>query len=234
MYYSLQIGRGIAALTIVLLHYSFIFASQKYFNTLFYRDIFTFGNAGVQFFFVLSGFIIYTIHQKDISQPHKAIKYIKKRLIRIYPVFWIIFLGVFIAIYFTPLRATLPMDINIIIKSLLLLPQDASSIVGGHSSPVITVAWSLKYEMFFYLLFLFAIINIRLFIVAIISYILLLLFYQNQDILYVSLHDKHNTNIILFFFGICVAILNKSNFNEKSITNLLIIGGGYGSHSYIR
>ncbi|MCR2346177.1 hypothetical protein NSP34_25335, partial [Salmonella enterica] len=38
------------------------------------------GNLGVDFFFVLSGFIIVFAHYKDINQPKRAPEYLLKRL----------------------------------------------------------------------------------------------------------------------------------------------------------
>lgn len=56
---ALQAGRGFAALIVLLFHNALIFASDKYWNNEFYNGIFGFGHSGVEFFFVLSGFIIY-------------------------------------------------------------------------------------------------------------------------------------------------------------------------------
>jgi peptidoglycan/LPS O-acetylase OafA/YrhL len=86
----------------------------------------------------------------------------KKRFFRIYPIFWIVFLLVLISAYLIPsLRGTLPNDFLIIVKSLLLFPQD-KSIVGGTGSPIIIVAWTLQYEMLFYLCFGLLILNAKI------------------------------------------------------------------------
>jgi peptidoglycan/LPS O-acetylase OafA/YrhL len=52
---------------------------------------FRWGDAGVEFFFVLSGFIIASAHAGDISRPARLIPYLQRRIIRIYPPYWIIF-----------------------------------------------------------------------------------------------------------------------------------------------
>jgi peptidoglycan/LPS O-acetylase OafA/YrhL len=52
----------------------------------------------------------------------------------------------------------MPTDPFLLIKSLLLLPQD-SKVVGGTGAPVLVVAWSLQYEILFYATFATALIN---------------------------------------------------------------------------
>ena len=102
---------------------------------------------------MLSGFFIYFAHCNDIFQPKKLVNYVKKRLIRIFPAYWIVFLLVyFLAMLFDSLKHTVPHDAFVLLKSLLLLPQD-KTLFGSSGTPVITVAWTLQYEIFFYLLF---------------------------------------------------------------------------------
>ena len=50
--------------------------------------------SGVDIFFVLSGFIIYFIHAKDIGRPQRIYNFAKKRLSRVYPAYWVVLLGV--------------------------------------------------------------------------------------------------------------------------------------------
>ncbi len=46
---------------------------------------FGFGHAGVDFFFVLSGFIIMHAHATDIGKPERLSRYLWRRVTRIYP-----------------------------------------------------------------------------------------------------------------------------------------------------
>jgi peptidoglycan/LPS O-acetylase OafA/YrhL len=153
MYFSIQACRAVAALLVVLFHLGRTISLEKYFGIPAFDRPFAFGDAGVFFFFVLSGFIISHAHSSDIGDAEQLPRYVRRRVARIYPVYWIIFLAVYaLACFSTDARRGLPTDIPTIIKSLLLVPQD-SAVVGGLGSPVIVVAWTLQYEMVFYSIF---------------------------------------------------------------------------------
>ena len=77
MYKSLQAGRAIAAILVVLYHLGGNIAKEKYFGIKMFSVPFSFGGSGVEFFFVLSGFIILAAHRDDIFKPHKFLNYFK-------------------------------------------------------------------------------------------------------------------------------------------------------------
>jgi peptidoglycan/LPS O-acetylase OafA/YrhL len=163
LFKSIQVGRGIAALLVVVFHLSEAIGSAKYFAVPIYTYFFTAcGAAGVNFFFVLSGFIITTAHWDDVGKPGRFLPYLFKRAVRIYPIFWVIFFGVCGAAMLVPsLRETIPQDFSVLAKSALLIPQDPA-VVGGTGAPVIIAAWSLHYEMLFYAFFGVMILSGRL------------------------------------------------------------------------
>jgi peptidoglycan/LPS O-acetylase OafA/YrhL len=137
-------------LLVVLFHLGGAISSTQYFGITSFGTPFTFGYAGVDFFFVLSGFIITWVHLSDIHHPDRFWTYLQRRLIRIYPVYWLVFCVVYAAAFAVPsLRSTVPHDAGTLLKALLLVPLD-SHVVGGSGAPVIIVAWTLQYEMFFY------------------------------------------------------------------------------------
>ncbi|GAB1790261.1 acyltransferase [Priestia megaterium] len=138
----IQLFRGIAALLVVALHTTD--SSQEYFDYNYLNGMFLPGWAGVDFFFVLSGFIIFYIHLKDIGVPDKLKSYTLKRLIRIYPTYWIITLLI-LPYFFMSLKDNEELNFIMILKSFLLFPQE--------KEPILRVAWTLSYEIFFYLLF---------------------------------------------------------------------------------
>jgi exopolysaccharide production protein ExoZ len=140
---SIQAARGAAALAVVLCHAGTVLGDP-------FGGALRAGHAGVDFFFVLSGFIIATVHRDDLGRAASLPSYARKRLVRIYPVYCIatsIALGLW-WLGVVPLSNVSPDGVAI---SLLLLPQ--------HVEPTLGVAWTLQHEMLFYVAFGFLILN---------------------------------------------------------------------------
>lgn len=141
---SLQIFRAIAAILVVLFHVTSY--SQEKFGHAFLSNIFSFGYTGVDFFFVLSGFIIFYIHSRDVGERQRTRLYLVKRLVRVYPIYWIITLVKVVVIVAIPtLAKDYEREIGTIVASFLLFPQS--------NLPIIGAAWTLSHEILFYLLF---------------------------------------------------------------------------------
>src|ERR1700733_654168 len=86
---SLELGRGCAALLVILYHNGGI--CEKYFGSFpSLHTPFRGGHAGVEYFFVLSGFIIYFAHAGDRGRSDRILDFVKKRAIRIVPMYWIV------------------------------------------------------------------------------------------------------------------------------------------------
>ncbi len=154
MYKSLQISRAVAALLVVVFHLGYSLSLDKYFGAKAINSLFIFGGGvGVSYFFVLSGFIITRVHKSDCGRIDRLLPYLKKRIVRIYPIYWFVFLLVSLTALSTPsLRNSVPHDSLILLKSLALIPQDSTQFAGV-SAPVLAVAWSLQYEVLFYIVF---------------------------------------------------------------------------------
>ncbi len=146
--------RGVAALLVVAHHMGTF--SHGHFNAAFLGDWFNWGASGVDFFFVLSGFIIYYIHRVDLGHPERLRGFALKRLVRVYPIYWVA-CAVVIPMYFVA-RGTGPVyarDPVAILTTFLLVPQD--------HYPVLAQAWTLTHEMLFYGIFALLIANPRVF-----------------------------------------------------------------------
>lgn len=146
---SLEIYRGIAALMVVLFHYHFYMTEYLNKSPTMAR-IFEGGHAGVEFFFVLSGFIIYLIHSKDIGDPDSARDFLRKRMIRILPLYWIVITVSLVSFLAHPgWGGSKGLTLHNVVFDYLLLPT------GGNR--ILAPAWTLKAEALFYASFCIAI-----------------------------------------------------------------------------
>lgn len=142
---GVEAARGVAALLVVLVHASSMFGEAKYFGQMPLGGLFKFGHAGVDFFFVLSGFIIYFIHAGELGDSRYVAAYWVKRFIRLMPVYWAVLAIYAVLLAISPTRDRYEQDPLAIVTNILLLPQ-------AHG-PILGVSWSLSHEILFYLLF---------------------------------------------------------------------------------
>lgn len=132
---SIQILRAAAAASVALFH-----AAQ------WSKLDFAVGAAGVDVFFVVSGFVLWTACE---ARPPSPSGFLLARAGRILPLYWIVTLAVAAVALAAP--AALPivsLDIRHLILSLLLLPHTDPA---GGPFPLLPTGWTLTYEAFFYL-----------------------------------------------------------------------------------
>jgi exopolysaccharide production protein ExoZ len=140
---SLQLYRGLASLLVVFHHSNLILGRELEQDISF--NFFHFGWIGVDFFFVLSGFIIFYIHQSDIGQPHQFKSFIKKRFLRVYPVYWVILLSkVLVSLLGDKHGEIYHSNFGQFLQAFLLIPQEKANL-----DIFIGVAWTLTYEVFY-------------------------------------------------------------------------------------
>lgn len=142
--HSLEILRAVAAVAVVLFHTSRHYSIK---GSSFLGGVFDAGFFGVDIFFVLSGFVIYYTSHSKIGAPAAAFPFFIKRLLRIYPAYWLLLFLPMAALFFVApqlLPYAKPFTDGSWISSLLLL--------FGH--PELTqISWTLSFEMYFYTLF---------------------------------------------------------------------------------
>lgn len=140
--HSIQLLRAVAALLVALFHGQQAFAARVSAPALPLESyLFGFGAVGVHVFFVISGFIM--VFTSSFTTGFDARKFFRRRLLRIYPIYWLcaaLYLTAH-ALLATPYELSLPK----IVGALLLLPANAPAIIGP--------AWTLSFEMFFYMCF---------------------------------------------------------------------------------
>ncbi|NEO88238.1 MAG: acyltransferase, partial [Spirulina sp. SIO3F2] len=139
----IQALRGLAALAVVLFHVDQL--SNDRLHTRFFGEIFRFGWVGVDFFFVLSGFIIlYSQWSRFGDRGWQSWRrFIIRRAVRIYPTYWVVMGGVLALLLLIPgLSGSGTITPWYIVQSILLLPQS--------EDPILSVAWTLTLILFFY------------------------------------------------------------------------------------
>lgn len=140
-YISLQLGRGLASILVMLHHTESKLAVAHPTAAPFLNGLFGFGWVGVDFFFVLSGFII----ALTLNQKPTASHFLLRRLTRVHVPFWAAFaLTLAVALAVPSIRHALAQfSFSEWGLALLLMPS-------GQSAPVIGVAWTLHHEILFY------------------------------------------------------------------------------------
>jgi peptidoglycan/LPS O-acetylase OafA/YrhL len=136
---SLQAGRGLAALYVVL-HHSDLAAADFGAGKI-HVPLLANGYLGVDFFFVLSGFIIY---HSTAGRDRSAADYARARLRRVYLPYLPIGIGIALLYAFVPGLSEGSRSWSWL-PTLTLLPVS--------SETALSVAWTLKHEILFYLVF---------------------------------------------------------------------------------
>jgi exopolysaccharide production protein ExoZ len=140
----IQAARGIAVVLVMLFHTSQL--ATKYFHINFLGISGMDRSGGYAYFFVLTGFLMYTLYHRHFGNARMWGAFMVKRLLRIYPLYWLVNAAVIPIYFLVPSFGngyeTKPSEI---VTSLLLLPYSQVPILG--------VAWSLIYIMFFYMMF---------------------------------------------------------------------------------
>ncbi|HEV2154458.1 acyltransferase [Bradyrhizobium sp.] len=150
---SVQVMRGLAAVAVAIFHAQVILARSEYGSFTVLPSIATKGWLGVNFFFVLSGFIIMFAHANDVGRPDRIANYVWKRFSRVYPVYWI-FLTFFLAAAYRGIgHPNFSWDhANILTAYALMKLSDQFSLP-------LQVAWTLFYEVTFYAVFIVLLVN---------------------------------------------------------------------------
>jgi peptidoglycan/LPS O-acetylase OafA/YrhL len=143
----IQVFRGAAALMVMLYHVGMV----NRFYAPFLGNVFGFGHSGIDFFFVLSGFIMLYVHYEQAGRARSTGRFLALRAARIYPIYWCV-LAVTVACFWAfPQRPDWTwapgktLEPETLTRAIFLYRQDQDAIVP--------VAWTLSYELVFYLFF---------------------------------------------------------------------------------
>ncbi len=142
---SIQALRGIAVLGVVAFHAALV--ERKYSGgDRLLPDFLSFGETGVDLFFVISGFVMVTVTQGRFGGMRELPRFLWSRITRIYPTYWFYFF-ITLAIFLVKPEWVNASEGNQaqLLASFLLLPSE--------QLPLVMVGWSLIHELWFYLIF---------------------------------------------------------------------------------
>ena len=200
---NVQALRAVAAILVVLVHASGI--EGRYFPDQhpILGPFGILGYTGVDIFFVISGFIMFTTTATKFAKRGASLTFLSRRFIRIYPPYWLVLIPMITIYLFAPERLTQfhPVHDNLL-ASFLLLPQ--------MTSPLVAVSWTLVFEMYFYIIFSFLLMVRRRYVVPALAIwfcvqlAVFAVFGQSKN---VYLAFLGNPISLEFIFGIAVGLL---------------------------
>jgi peptidoglycan/LPS O-acetylase OafA/YrhL len=204
---SIQILRAVAAIAVVIAHAGL---DLNYFARLSPESAVRWterGNAGVDLFFVISGFIMVYISAEHFGTRGAPLNFLARRIIRIVPLYWIIT---------TAYIAATRYPVDYALSSYFFIPAARPN---GALLPVVVQGWTLNFEMFFYVLFTPAILLPRrlavgVLAVVMIAFVLARVPYYGDSI------------IIEFVFGMAIALARGEGLRLPAAVCLLLIAAG--------
>lgn len=187
---NIQMLRAFAAINVVILHIfanASIYGFSKFNTTALWQN---WGKCGVDIFFVISGFImVYTQYHKQYSPA----RFFLNRAIRILPVYWVLlFIVISMHLFLPGAFLKTHFELSWAINSFFLTSQ-----FFQHRWPMIFDAWTLEFEMLFYVLFAASLFISQLRFSLITTAALIIL----------CVVITHYTIMLEFLFGMIVGVL---------------------------
>jgi len=160
----IQIFRAAAAIAVLLYHLTM---TNKFYYA-YLDNFFGWGHAGIDFFFQLSGFIMVYVNWDRAGHGEHTWRFLVQRLTRIYPIYWCVLLVTVAAYWGFP-----PSPENVWAPQSTLTPSKllVAVTLQDTGATIIGPAWTLTYEVMFYLVFaLFFVLPPRLFVALVLAW----------------------------------------------------------------
>jgi peptidoglycan/LPS O-acetylase OafA/YrhL len=220
---NIQFLRAIAAFIVVLYHTAdHYFAVVDFSTTNIFSIVKNFGYVGVDLFFVTSGYVIW-VSTRNVSSFFGIMSFAYGRLARIYFGYWPYF---FILLIITYLFSKEILNTVDIVGSFFLTQKALNKIL-------ITVSWTLSYELYFYLCFSFLLFLPRRKIIYVLYFLsIVIVTVQLWGIFILGVYLKNNfptTHVIFTFYlsPFCLEFIAGCSiafyFENKQVNNLMAV-----------
>ncbi|MEG3179118.1 acyltransferase family protein [Sphingomonas sp. LT1P40] len=141
---GVQYLRGVAAMLVVLIH-----LQEQLQRVGISLGLVNYGSAGVDIFFVISGFVMWHTTVKPTSTRN----FYFRRIIRIVPLYWLLTSLMLAILLLAPILVKSgALDWGHVVASYFFIAQPHPAIADS-MFPLLVPGWTLNYEMYFYLLF---------------------------------------------------------------------------------
>lgn len=184
------------------------------------------GAAGVDIFFVISGFVMVIASRRILSRPQAALVFMEHRIARIVPLYWLLTTAkLALVVLFAGLALRSTLDLDYLLRSYLFLPLLDHA---GHFRPLLPVGWTLTYEFLFYLLFALALALradvLRVLVPAFALIVMLALLRTASWPVWTILF---NTIVVEFLFGVLIAKATLRGFTLPAVLAALMVLSGF-------
>lgn len=149
---SIQILRAVAAMAVAVFHIAG--EPDRFGFTSGFANVFGTGAAGVDLFFIISGFVMVYASEPLFGRLGGASSFFYHRLIRIVPLYWLITGSSLALAFLIPRLGGTLYPTTTVVASFLFIPFARPD---GVMEPIISQGWTLNYEMFFYAIFAIAV-----------------------------------------------------------------------------
>lgn len=206
---SIQVLRAAAALLVLVAHLVTPFVA---------------GAAGVDLFFVISGFVMVYSSEKLYGQPGASTRFFAHRLARIVPLYWLTSTVVLLLVLKRERFGVSDLSWATVVGSYLFVPIARPS---GLTNPLHSVGWTLNFEMLFYVIFAVGVMLQRRYAVLFATLFLLLFMvvsrFLPQPLMYLG-----NPMLWEFIFGMTIGLGSLSGVRLRKPYASLLVAAGAG------
>jgi exopolysaccharide production protein ExoZ len=181
--------------------------------------------AGVDVFFVVSGFIMVYSSESLFGKPDGPRTFFTRRLVRIIPLYWLVTTIYIATAAFVPALQHKNYSSTMMLASYLFIPVRSPD---GLVEPIVGQGWTLNYEMLFYLAFALSVTTSRRTAVSIVTLVLVSAVWAGKHFApLLTVFDYWSNEIILeFVLGILLGLAYQEGVRLPRPIRILLVGTG--------